>query len=89
MSKRKFLCLNIHGLKELGTKISELLLFCEIGTARARKKFLHSSRGVFKDYDVYRVRTLEERLRDLESLSLNFWLTKFVQEVADKTGIFL
>ena len=34
VAKRKFLCLNIQGLKELGTKIRELLLFSEIGKAR-------------------------------------------------------
>ena len=33
-----------------------------------------------------RVQTLEGRLEDLDSLSLNVWLTKFVQEVANKTG---
>ena len=37
---------------------------------------------MFKDYDVYRVQSLEEKLEDLDSLSLNYWLTKFVQEVA-------
>ena len=41
---------------------------------------------MFKDYDVHCVQSLEERLEDLDSLSLNFWLTKFVQEVANKTG---
>ncbi|CAH3192704.1 unnamed protein product, partial [Porites evermanni] len=29
---------------------------------------------------------LEEKLEDLDSLSLNYWLTKFVQEVANKNG---
>ena len=30
--------------------------------------------SVFKDYDVYRVLSLEETLKDLDSLSLNYWL---------------
>ena len=42
--------------------------------------------SVFKDYDVHRVQSLEEKLEDLDSLSLNYWLTKFVQEVANKNG---
>ena len=41
---------------------------------------------MFKDYDLDRVQSLEERLEDLDSLSLNYWLTKFVQEVANKNG---
>ena len=41
--------------------------------------------SVLKDYDVHRVQTLES-FEDLDSLSLNVWLTKFVQEVANKKG---
>ena len=41
---------------------------------------------VFKVYDVNCVLSLEEKLEDLDSLSLNYWLTKFVQEVANKNG---
>ena len=54
----------------------------------ARAKILYTWRGktVFKDYDVHRVQSLEEKLEDLDSLSLNYWLTKFVQEVANKNG---
>ena len=40
--------------------------------------------SVFKAYDVQCVLSLEEKLEDLDSLSLNYWLTKFVQEVAIK-----
>ena len=36
---------------------------------------------MFKDYDVHHVQILGERMEDL-----NFWLTKFVQEVANKMG---
>ena len=42
--------------------------------------------SVFKGYGVHRVQTLEERLQDLNSLSLSVWLTNFVREVANKTG---
>ena len=30
--------------------------------------------SVFKDYDVHRVQSLEEKLEDLDSPSLNYWL---------------
>ena len=43
--------------------------------------------SLFKDYYVHRVRSLEEKLEDLASLSLNYWLTKFVQEIANKNEI--
>ena len=42
---------------------------------------------MFKDNDVHHVQSLEKRLEDLDSLSLNFWLTKFVLEVANKTKL--
>ena len=41
---------------------------------------------MFKEYDLQRVQSLDEKLEDLDSLSLNYWLTKFVQEVANKNG---
>ena len=42
--------------------------------------------SMFKEYDLHCVQSLEEKLEDLDSLSLNYWLTKFVQEVANKNG---
>ena len=33
------------------------------------------------------MRILQEKLEDLASLSINYWLTKFVQEIADKNEI--
>ena len=50
--------------------------------AREQKFCILDAGSVFKDYDVHRVQSLEEKLEDLDSLSLNYWLTKFVQEVA-------
>ena len=75
VAKRKFLSSNAQCLKVLSTKIS--------GRQAAREKQfpLLEPGNVLKDYDVHCVQTLEERLEDLDSLSLNFWLTKFVQEV--------
>ena len=42
--------------------------------------------SMFKEYDLQRVQSLDEKLEDLDNLSLNYWLTKFVQEVANKNG---
>ena len=39
-----------------------------------------------KGYDVHRVQSLEEKLEDLDSLFLKYWLTKSVQEVANENG---
>ena len=44
-------------------------------------------RSVFKDYYLHRVRSLEGKLEDLASLSLNYWLTEFVQKIANKSEI--
>ena len=54
--------------------------------AREQKFCILDAGSVFKDYDVHRVQSLEETLEDLDSLSLNYWLTKFVKEVANKNG---
>ena len=42
-------------------------------------RFLVVPGSVFKDYDVHHVQSLQEKMEDLDSLSLNYWLTKFVQ----------
>ena len=39
--------------------------------------------SVFKDCYLLCVRSLKEKLDDLASLSLHYWLTKFVQEIAN------
>ena len=63
-------------------------MFSEISKLCVRKKFpFLELRSVFKDNDVHHVQSLEKRLEDLDSLSLNFWLTKFVLEVANKTKL--
>ena len=54
--------------------------------AREQKFCILDAGSVFKDYDVHRVQSLEEKLEDLDSLSLNCWLTKFVQEVTNMNG---
>ena len=55
--------------------------------AREQKFCILDPGSVFKDYYLHRVQSLEEKLEDLASLSLNYWLRKFVQEVANKNEI--
>ena len=55
--------------------------------AREQKLCILDPGSVFKDYRLRRVQSLEEKLEDLASLSLNYWLTKFAQEVANKNEI--
>lgn len=38
--------------------------------------------GIFKDYELYKVQPLDVSIVDMDVLSANYWLTKFVQEVA-------
>ena len=68
--KIKFLCLYKTESKSTQYKDREQK-FC----------MLDGKRVQYKDYDIHRAQTLEEKLEDLESLFLNYWLTKFVQEV--------
>ena len=42
--------------------------------------------GLFKDYDLHKVATLSTGIEEMDALSLNYWLSKFVMEVAKKTG---
>ena len=41
--------------------------------------------GLFKDYDVHKVQSLEVSLVEMDAVSLNYWLTKFIQEVAKQS----
>ena len=43
-------------------------------------------RSVFKDYDFHLVCSVEDNLEDMDALSFNYWLAKFIQEVANKKG---
>ena len=52
-------------------------MFLKIGKQPERKKIALLEPGsVFKDYDVHLVQSLLEKLEDLDSLTLNYWLTK-------------
>ncbi|CAH3040943.1 unnamed protein product [Porites lobata] len=42
--------------------------------------------GLFKDYDLHKVTTLSADIAGMDALSLNYWLSKFVMEIAKKSG---
>ena len=42
--------------------------------------------GLFKDYDLHKVTALSGDIAGMNVLSLNYWLSKFVVEVAKKSG---
>ena len=42
--------------------------------------------GLFKDYDLHKVTPLSAYIAGMDALSLNYWLSKFVMEVAKKSG---
>ena len=43
--------------------------------------------GLFKDYDLHKVTALSEDIAaEMDALSLKYWLSKFVMEVAKKSG---
>ena len=60
-----------------------LSVFGERQFARTIKVPVLDPGGLFKDYDLHKISTgIEEK----DALSLNYWLSKFVTEVAKKTG---
>ena len=42
--------------------------------------------GLFKDYDLHKVTALSGDISVMDVLSLNYWFSKFVVEVAKKSG---
>ena len=42
--------------------------------------------GLFKDYDLHKVIALSADIAGMDALSLNYWLSKFVMEIAKKSG---
>ena len=71
--------LKVHSTKTSGLRTWQ---------AACEQKFCTLDPGsVFKDYYLHCVRSLEKKLEDLAGLSPNYWLTKFVQEIANKNEI--
>ena len=42
--------------------------------------------GLFKDYELHKVNPVSCEIEDMDAISLNYWLTKFVMEVAKDSG---
>ena len=42
--------------------------------------------SLFKDYELHKVTPLICEIEDMDAISLNYWLTKFVMEVAKDSG---
>ena len=79
--KKKILCLYSPSLKVYGTKTSGPLRFSELGKQRASQNSVYLTREACSKNMICTV-----KLEDLDSLSLNYRLKKFVQEVANKNG---
>ena len=54
--------------------------------ARTTKVPVFDPGGLFKDYDLHKAATLSTGIEEMDALSLNYRLSKFVMEVAKKTG---
>ena len=63
-----------------------LSIFGEWQFARTIKVPVLDPGGLFKEYDLHKVATLSTGIEEMDALSLNYWLSKFVMEVAKKTG---
>ena len=84
VAKMKFLCWDVLQPNSTQYKVQRAVDVFQNWQPEQQKIPLLKPGIVFKDKDVPCVQTLEERWEDLGSLSLNFWLTNFVQEVAVK-----
>ena len=42
--------------------------------------------GLFKDYELHKVNPVSCEIEDMDAISLSYWLTKFVMEVAKDSG---
>ena len=42
--------------------------------------------GLFKDYELHKVNPVSCEIEDMDAIFLNYWLTKFVMEVAKDSG---
>ena len=61
-------------------------IFAEWQSLREVKVSVLDCGGVFKDYELHKVCALSADIAAMDVLSLNYWLSKFVMEVAKKSG---
>ena len=63
-----------------------LKLFREWLQQREMKVPILDPGGLFKDYELHKVNPVSCEIEDMDVISLNYWLTKFVMEVAKDSG---
>ena len=63
-----------------------LKLFREWQQQREMKVPILDPGGLFKDYELHKVTPVSCEIEDMDAISLNYWLTKFVMEVAKDSG---
>ena len=63
-----------------------LNIFAEWQSLREVKVPVLDCGGVFKDYELHKVCALSADIAAMDVLSLNYWLSKFVMELAKKSG---
>ena len=59
-----------------------LKLFRECQQQRDKKVPILDPGGLSKDYELHKVNPVSCEVEDMDAISLNYWLTKFVMEVA-------
>ena len=63
-----------------------LKLFREWQQQREMKVPILDPGGLFKDYELHKVNPVSCEIEDMDAISLNYWLTKFVMAVAKDSG---
>ena len=65
-----------------------LKLFREWQQQREMKVSILDPGGLFKDYELHKVNHVSCEIEDRDAISLNYWLMKFVMEVAKDSASF-
>ena len=63
-----------------------LKIFREWQQQREMKVPILDPGGLFKDYELHKVNPVSCEIEDMDAISLNYWLAKFVMEVAKDSG---
>ena len=61
-------------------------IFREWQQQREMKVLILEPGGLFKDYELHKVNPVSSEMEDMDAITLNYWLTKFVMEVAKDSG---
>ena len=63
-----------------------LKIFREWQQQREMKVPILDPGGLFQDYELHKANPVSCEIEDMDAISLNYWLTKFVMEVAKDSG---